>query len=90
MKKSIEVFLIITILGGLAVLLCGCEVAQLTPPPTLRSQTMTLDTSFAGLQWKEAFSDSVDSAQSFNLWLLNAEFDKLKKRIEGLEVKNAN
>ena len=81
--KRLEVILIVVILAGIAFLVCGCTPAQ--EQPTLRSATMTLNTTLAGMQWKEAFGDSVDTAQSFNLTLLNEEFDKLKKRIEALE-----
>lgn len=84
--KTIEVIsivVILTILTGLTFLLCGCTPVE----PTLRSQTMALNTTVAGYQWSAAFGDSVESAQGFNIRLLNQEFDKLKKRIEVLEKK---
>ena len=89
--KRIEVMLLVVILVGVSSLMCGCSVAQpKTQEPTLRSQTMALNTSVAGYQWAEAFGDSVDTAQSFNLSLLNAEFASLKKSIEELEKKETS
>ncbi len=85
--KKLEVLLIITFLLAIALLICGCNETQ---APKLRSQLLSLDNTEAGKQWKDAFGDNVETAQSFNLFLLNDAYMKFNKRITALEAKDPN
>ncbi len=73
--------LLLAIALMLVVILTGCQ------EPTLRSQTIALNTTVAGFQWAEAFGDNVDTAQSFNLMILNEQYAKLDKKITAVEGK---
>lgn len=91
MKKELF-FLMVAILITLSFVACGCqEEAQVQAQrPTLRAQLISLDNTQAGKQWKEAFGDSVETAQSFNLALLNDAFTKFNQRITALEAQDPN
>lgn len=89
--KKFEVFLVVMCLLAIALLLCGCnETQKIQETPTLRNQLLSLDNTKAGRQWKEAFGDNIETAQSFNLFLLNDAYTKFNKRITDLEAKDPN
>lgn len=92
--KRIELKLILAGLAAIACLiflLTGCQESEQTVAgPKLRDQLLSLDNTEAGRQWKEAFGDNIETAQGFNLFLLNDAYSRFNKRITALEAKDPN
>ena len=83
--KKLEITIVMAclmFLVGIVFLLAGCNAQN---KPVLIDQLISLNTTVEGYQWKEAFGNTIESRQSFNLRIINDQWKVINKRIESLE-----